>query len=33
MQQHLGSYDEREDDTVGLIKNNRLDEFAAPRRR
>src|SRR5947207_11803228 len=32
MQQHLGGYDERED-PVGLIGDDRLDEFAAPRRR
>ena len=32
MQQHLGGYNERED-PVGLIGDDRLDEFAAPRRR
>ena len=32
MQQHLGGYNERED-PVGLIGDERLDEFAAPRRR
>src|SRR5205823_13783640 len=31
-QQHLGGYNERED-PVGLIGDDRLDEFAAPRRR
>ena len=33
MQQHLGGYEEREDDSVGLMGDDRLDEFAAPRRR
>jgi hypothetical protein len=32
MQQHLGGYDEQED-PVGLVGDDRLDEFAAPRRR
>ena len=31
MQQHLGGYDER-DDPVGLVGDDRLDEFARPRR-
>src|SRR5205085_2796222 len=33
VQQHLGGYEEREDDSVGLMGDDRLDEFAAPRRR
>ena len=33
MQQHLGGYEEHEDDSVGLMGDDRLDEFAAPRRR
>ena len=33
MQQHLGGYEEREDDSVGLMGDDRLDEFAAPWRR
>ena len=33
MQQHLGGYEEREDDSVELLGDDRLDEFAAPRRR
>jgi outer membrane biosynthesis protein TonB len=33
MQQHLGGYEEREDDSVELVGDDRLDEFAAPRRR
>lgn len=33
MEQHLGGYDEREDDSVELLGDDRLDEFAAPRRR
>ena len=32
MQQHLGGYGERED-PVGLVGDDRLDEFAPPRRR
>lgn len=32
MQQHLGGYGEQED-PVGLVGDDRLDEFAAPRRR
>src|ERR1700732_5146644 len=32
MQQHLGDYEER-DETVGLVGDDRLEEFAAPRRR
>ena len=28
MQQHLGGYEEREDDSVGLMGDDRLDEFA-----
>jgi outer membrane biosynthesis protein TonB len=33
MQQHLGGYDEEHEDPVGLVGDDRLDEFAAPRRR
>src|SRR5207248_6174713 len=33
MQQHLGGYEQREDDSVGWMADDRLDEFAAPRRR
>jgi hypothetical protein len=32
MQQHLGGYEER-DESVGLVGDDRLEEFAAPRRR
>jgi hypothetical protein len=32
MQQHLGGYEER-DESVGLVGDDRLDEFAPPRRR
>ena len=32
MQQHLGGYEER-DEPVGLVGDDRLEEFAAPRRR
>ncbi len=32
MQQHLGEYEER-DESVGLVGDERLDEFARPRRR
>jgi outer membrane biosynthesis protein TonB len=32
MQQHLGGYEER-DETVGLVGDDRFEEFAAPRRR
>jgi outer membrane biosynthesis protein TonB len=32
-QQHLGGYDEREDDSLGLMGDDRLEEFATPRRR
>jgi hypothetical protein len=32
MQQHLGSYEER-DDSVELVGDDRFEEFAAPRRR
>jgi hypothetical protein len=33
MQQHLGGYEEEHEDPVGLVGDDRLDEFAAPRRR
>jgi sporulation related protein len=33
MQQHAGSYEEREDDTLGLMGDDRYEEFATPRRR
>ena len=31
MQQHLGGYEEEHEDPVGLVGDDRLDEFAAPR--
>jgi hypothetical protein len=33
MQQHLGGYEEEHEDPVGLVGDDRLDEFAAPRPR
>ena len=33
MQQHLGGYEERDDDPVSLMGDDRYEEFAAPRRR
>jgi hypothetical protein len=33
MQQHLGGYEEHEDDTLGLMGDDRLDEFATNPRR
>jgi len=33
MQQHAGGYDERDDDPVSLMGDDRYEEFAAPRRR